>query len=389
MDDLDAHLAAEPPRESSLSLTGIGALWSPEATLDAMPPWQGGGEMISRVTFEKTTWNELPAKFEAGTPNIAGGAGFGAAIDYLAGLGVENVAAHEKSVLDYATSRMSEIDGLRIIGTAEHKAGVISFTLDDIHPHDLGTIIDHFGVALRTGHHCTMPLLQFFGVQATARASFGMYNTTEEVDTFIEALLGARDREGGRGGGLADATLAPHEDEAVPVGLQRLLPRRGVLAPEGETGEDLAIDFLTFTVPETGWLSMWTRGQDIGSSSDLQMNPTVYRDDEPIVVGTVEHSPGTLDPKVTFPVLAGDEVSVSISSQNLSASDQQIWEFLATILKEPPVYWNRVEDEDVDHVCRSPLAKMTMWPSTRSTSTRTPYSSDNDSVVRTVSVGPI
>jgi cysteine desulfurase/selenocysteine lyase len=173
--------------------TGIGALWSREATLDAMPPWQGGGEMISRVTFEKTTWNELPAKFEAGTPNIAGGAGFGAAIDYLAGLGVENVAAHEKSVLDYATSRMSEIDGLRIIGTAEHKAGVISFTLDDIHPHDLGTIIDHFGVALRTGHHCTMPLLQFFGVPATARASFGMYNTTEEVDTFIEALLGARE----------------------------------------------------------------------------------------------------------------------------------------------------------------------------------------------------
>ena len=122
----------------------------------------------------------------------------------------------------------------------------------------------------------------------------------------------------------------------------------GVLAPEGEDGTGLATDFLTFIVPETGWLSMWARGQDIGSSSDLQMNPTVYRDGEPIVVGTVEHSPGTLDPKVTFPVLAGDEVSVSISSQNLSASDQQIWEFLATILKEPPVYWNRVEDEDVD-----------------------------------------
>jgi cysteine desulfurase/selenocysteine lyase len=168
--------------------TGIGALWAREATLDAMPPWQGGGEMISRVTFEKTTWNELPSKFEAGTPNIAGGVGLGAAIDYLDGLGMEAVAAHERSVLAYATKRLGGIEGLRIIGTARDKAGAISFTLGDIHPHDLGTIIDHYGVALRTGHHCTMPVMQFFNVPATARASFGLYNTVEEVDVLVDAL---------------------------------------------------------------------------------------------------------------------------------------------------------------------------------------------------------
>jgi cysteine desulfurase/selenocysteine lyase len=168
--------------------TGIGALWARETTLDAMPPWQGGGEMISRVTFEKTTWNELPSKFEAGTPNIAGGVGLGAAIDYLDGLGMEAVAAHERSVLAYATERLGGIEGLRIIGTARDKAGAISFTLGDIHPHDLGTIIDHYGVALRTGHHCTMPVMQFFDVPATARASFGLYNTLEEVDVLVDAL---------------------------------------------------------------------------------------------------------------------------------------------------------------------------------------------------------
>ena len=173
--------------------TGIGALWASEETLDAMPPWQGGGEMISKVTFEKTTWNQLPSKFEAGTPNIAGGVGWGAAVDYVQGIGVEHIAAHEHDVLEYATARMNEIDDVRIIGTAANKSGVISFTFGDVHPHDLGTIIDHFGVAIRTGHHCTMPLMQFFGVPATARASFGMYNTRAEVDVFVDALLKAQD----------------------------------------------------------------------------------------------------------------------------------------------------------------------------------------------------
>ena len=173
--------------------TGIGALWAPESTLDAMPPWQGGGEMIDKVTFEKTTWNRVPSKFEAGTPNIAGGVGWAAAIDYVQGIGLEAIAAHEHDVLEYATARMGEIEEIRIIGTAANKSGAISFTFGDVHPHDLGTIIDHYGVAIRTGHHCTMPLMQFFGVPATARASFGMYNTPEEVDVFVEALLKARD----------------------------------------------------------------------------------------------------------------------------------------------------------------------------------------------------
>jgi cysteine desulfurase/selenocysteine lyase len=173
--------------------TGIGALWATEQMLEDMPPWQGGGEMISRVTFEQSTWNELPAKFEAGTPNIAGGVGLGAAVAYLQDVGMEAIEAHERQVLEYATERMERIEGLRIIGTAADKAGVISFTLGDIHPHDLGTIIDHFGIALRTGHHCAMPVMQFFGVPATARVSFGLYNTTQEVDRFIEALQSARE----------------------------------------------------------------------------------------------------------------------------------------------------------------------------------------------------
>ena len=173
--------------------TGVGALWANEETLDAMPPWQGGGEMIEKVTFEKTTWNRLPSKFEAGTPNIAGGVGWAAAIDYLDTVGVEAIAAHEHDVLEYATERVGELDEVRIIGTAADKAGALSFTFGDVHPHDLGTIIDHFGIAIRTGHHCTMPLMQFFGVPATARASFGMYNTREEVDVFIDALVKARD----------------------------------------------------------------------------------------------------------------------------------------------------------------------------------------------------
>jgi cysteine desulfurase/selenocysteine lyase len=168
--------------------TGIGALWAREATLEEMPPWQGGGEMIERVTFEKSTWNRLPAKFEAGTPNIAGGVGLGAAVEYLEGLGMDAIEAHENAVLTYATEKLAAIEGLRIIGTAAKKAGVISFTLGEIHPHDLGTIVDHYGVALRTGHHCTMPVMQFFNVPATARASFGLYNTVEEVDVLVDAL---------------------------------------------------------------------------------------------------------------------------------------------------------------------------------------------------------
>ena len=148
--------------------------------------------MISRVTFEKSSWNELPAKFEAGTPNIAGGVGLGAAIEYLGSLGMEAIAAHEQGVLAYATEKLSQVDGLRIIGSARAKAGVISFTLGDIHPHDLGTIIDHYGIALRTGHHCAMPVMQFYNVPATARASFGLYNTLEEVDLRVDALEQAR-----------------------------------------------------------------------------------------------------------------------------------------------------------------------------------------------------
>jgi cysteine desulfurase/selenocysteine lyase len=173
--------------------TGIGALWSQEETLEAMPPWQGGGEMILQVTFEKTTYNELPSKFEAGTPNIAGGVGFGAAIEYVDNLGIEAISAHESRLLEYATRRLSAFEELRIIGTAEKKAGVISFTFGDIHPHDLGTIIDHYGVAIRTGHHCTMPLMKFFNVPATARVSFGLYNTEAEINIFVNALEQTRE----------------------------------------------------------------------------------------------------------------------------------------------------------------------------------------------------
>ena len=173
--------------------TGIGALWAREATLDAMPPWQGGGEMISRVTFEKSTWNELPAKFEAGTPNIAGAVGLGATVDYLAAFDMRDIESHEQRVLEYATQHLGEIEGLRIIGTARKKAGVISFTLGDIHPHDLGTIIDHYGIAVRTGHHCAMPVMEFFKVPATARVSFGLYNTESEVDALVAALHKTRE----------------------------------------------------------------------------------------------------------------------------------------------------------------------------------------------------
>ena len=172
--------------------TGIGALWARESLLEAMPPWHGGGEMIERVTFEGSTWAAVPHKFEAGTPNIAGAIGLGAAVDYLDRLGPDRIGAHEHELLEHATRRMTEIEGLNILGTAAEKAAVVTFTVDGIHPHDLGTIIDHAGVALRTGHHCAMPVMQFYGVPSTARISCGLYNTREEIDVFIEALEKAR-----------------------------------------------------------------------------------------------------------------------------------------------------------------------------------------------------
>jgi cysteine desulfurase / selenocysteine lyase len=173
--------------------TGIGVLWGREELLSAMPPWQGGGDMILAVSFEKTTYNELPWKFEAGTPNIAGGVGLGAAVDYLERLDFERAAAWEGELLAYATAALSDIESLKIFGTATHKAAVISFTLDGIHPHDIGTIVDHAGVAIRTGHHCAMPVMEYYGVPATARASFAFYNTKAEADRLVAALLQARE----------------------------------------------------------------------------------------------------------------------------------------------------------------------------------------------------
>ncbi len=153
-----------------------------------MPPYQGGGDMIRYVSFEKTLYNGLPYKFEAGTPHIAGGIGLGAAIDYLQGLGMENVAAHEQDVLRYGTERLREVPGLRIIGTAQNKASILSFVLGDIHPHDIGTILDQEGIAVRTGHHCAQPVMQRFGIPATARASLACYNTREEMDALVRGL---------------------------------------------------------------------------------------------------------------------------------------------------------------------------------------------------------
>jgi len=168
--------------------TGVGALYGKEALLDAMPPWHGGGEMIKYVTFEKTIYNDLPAKFEAGTPHIAGGIGLGAAIDYIRDVGLGAIAAHEHDLLSYVTQRTAEIPEMRIIGTAREKSGILSFELGRIHPHDIGTILDHQGVAIRTGHHCAMPVMQRYCVPATARASFAMYNTREEIDAFMNAV---------------------------------------------------------------------------------------------------------------------------------------------------------------------------------------------------------
>jgi len=173
--------------------TGIGVLYGREELLAAMPPWQGGGDMILTVSFERTTYNELPWKFEAGTPNISGAVGLAAAMDYVDRLGLDAIAAHEHALLEEASAGLARVAGLEIIGTAARKAAVISFTLQGIHPHDLGTILDSQGVAVRTGHHCAMPVMDFFGVPATARASFACYNTREEVQRLIEALHKARE----------------------------------------------------------------------------------------------------------------------------------------------------------------------------------------------------
>jgi cysteine desulfurase / selenocysteine lyase len=168
--------------------TGVGVLYGKKRLLEAMPPYQGGGDMISSVTFEKTTYNRLPFKFEAGTPNIAGVIGLGAAIEYLERTAVDRVAAHENHLLTYATERISSLPGVRLIGTAQEKAAVLSFVLEGVHPHDIGTVLDHEGIAVRTGHHCAQPVMQFFGVPATARASFALYSTEEEVDALMRGI---------------------------------------------------------------------------------------------------------------------------------------------------------------------------------------------------------
>ena len=168
--------------------TGIGVLYGKLPLLEAMPPYQGGGEMISSVSFEKTVYNKVPHKFEAGTPDISGPIGLRAAIEYLDRLGMENIAKHEHDLLTYATEKVSAIPGVRLIGTAKEKAGVLSFVMDGVHPHDIGTILDQEGIAIRTGHHCAQPVMTRFGLDATARASFGLYNTKEEVDALVRGL---------------------------------------------------------------------------------------------------------------------------------------------------------------------------------------------------------
>ena len=168
--------------------TGIGALYGKSEWLDIMPPFQGGGDMIKYVTFEKTEYSDVPHKFEAGTPNIAGAVGLAAALDYLSGIGQSSIAAHENRVTEYAERMLTALDGLRPIGTAKERAGVLSFVLEDVHPHDIGTILDQEGVAIRTGHHCAQPVMDFYGVPATARASIGLYNTTDEIDALAAAI---------------------------------------------------------------------------------------------------------------------------------------------------------------------------------------------------------
>lgn len=172
--------------------TGVGILYGKEEWLNKLPPYQGGGEMIATVTFEKTTYADLPHKFEAGTPDICGGIAFGAALDYMNSIGFQNIASYEHELLEYATEKLLEIDGLRIYGTSSEKTAVISFNIGEIHPYDIGTIIDKLGIAVRTGHHCAQPVMDFYKIPGTVRASFSFYNTKEEIDKFVEAVKRAK-----------------------------------------------------------------------------------------------------------------------------------------------------------------------------------------------------
>ena len=173
--------------------TGFGALYARREHLEAMRPWHGGGDMIETVSFEGSTWNEIPYRFEAGTPDMAGAVGFAAALDYIDSLGLDAIAAHEQSVLDYATPRLEAIPGLRLVGTAKHKAGILSFLIDGTHPSDVGSILDQMGIAVRTGHHCAMPLMARFDIPATARASLAVYNGTDDIDALVEGLHKVRE----------------------------------------------------------------------------------------------------------------------------------------------------------------------------------------------------
>jgi cysteine desulfurase/selenocysteine lyase len=172
---------------------GVGILYGKEKIMEELPPYQGGGEMIKNVTFEKTTYNELPFKFEAGTPNVGDGLGLAAAIKYLDNLGIENIQSHETSLLGYATKKLLEIESLRIIGTTKEKTGVISFLVGNIHPSDMGTILDKLGIAVRTGHHCAQPIMDHYGIRGTVRASFALYNTKEEINILVEGIIKAKE----------------------------------------------------------------------------------------------------------------------------------------------------------------------------------------------------
>ncbi|MGH9562498.1 MAG: SufS family cysteine desulfurase [Terracidiphilus sp.] len=173
--------------------TGIGVLYGKRALLEGMPPYQGGGDMIRSVTFKKTTYNDLPFKFEAGTPDIAGAIALGAALEYVSKIGMERIAAHEHDLLAYATEKVGALPGVQLIGTARERAGALSFVMEHVHPHDLGTILDREGIAIRTGHHCAQPVMECFGIPATARASFAVYNTREEVDALVEGIQKAHE----------------------------------------------------------------------------------------------------------------------------------------------------------------------------------------------------
>jgi cysteine desulfurase/selenocysteine lyase len=172
--------------------TGIGVLYGKAARLEAMPPWMGGGDMISSVTFERSTWNVIPSKFEAGTPHIAGAIGLGAAVEYVRAIGMDRIQAYERELLAYGMAALADVPGVRLVGTAPEKASILSFVMDGVHPHDLGTIVDREGVAIRTGHHCAQPVMDRLGIPATARASLAMYNTREEIDALVAALHKAR-----------------------------------------------------------------------------------------------------------------------------------------------------------------------------------------------------